>query len=393
MDFQDRGVIIHREEMESLLDLKSKLDQEEAVSSCAAGYQKLGWVLQALNPQDGTDLNVDTGADPETWVNRLWEPGMSGPEINLGVRTGKRSRLMVLEVAKGAGEALLDQYGPWRAECIAVTGSGRERHFYAWQPSRIFDQASLVAANEFKWYGEGQVILVPPSIEAEGLESWQWLRPPWETPPQDPGRPVADFLEQHLNREPQPRPEVSLSWQEVYCLVSPFEPLRQALAASSPSIESYYQGILEAAALVGLMGPEELLAVLWHAPRGNARQHPERLGYLQQLVAAAQVQPGAAACRGDVHWKLILENALSQTRKFSAGSSGQAPDKPGPRPFSINAGRNRLNLGELSGPPFPVSRSGEIYEKSNASRLLYLESGMNSMHQGPGTISLETQEE
>ena len=329
MDPQDKRVKIHREEMESLFNLKSKLDHEETVSSYAAKYQQLGWVLQALNPQDGTFLKVDTGADPETWVNRLCEPGLPGPEINLGVRTGKRSRLMVLEVAKGPGEAILDQYGPWRAECIAVLGAGRERHFYAWYPSPLFDSASLGGATEFRWYGEDQVILVPPSMDTERLESWQWLRPPWETPPKIPGRSVADFLQHHLTREPQPRPEVSLSWQEVYCLVSPFEPLLQALAASYPSMENYYQGILDAAAAGGLNAPEELLSVLWHAPRGDARQYPQGLGYLEKLVAAAQVQPNPAACPKNVPWELFLDNARSQARESSAGSSGPASDKPG----------------------------------------------------------------
>ena len=324
MDAQDRRVKIHREEMESLLNLKSKLDHEGAVSSYAAKYQKLGWVLQALNPQDGTDLEVDAGADPETWVNRWWEPGLPGPEINLGVRTGKRSRLMVLEVAKGAGEAILDQYGPWRAECIAVLGGGRERHFYAWQPSPLFDSASLGGATEFRWYGEGQVVLVPPSIETERLESWQWLCPPWESPPQYPGQSVADFLQQYLTREPQPRPEVSLSWQEVYCLVSPFEPLLQALAASYPSAQTYYQGILAAAAAVGLNSPEVLLPLLWHAPRGDANQYSEGLVFLEKLVAAAQVQPDPAACPENVPWKLVLDKFRSQARTSSAGSSGPA---------------------------------------------------------------------
>ena len=333
MDSQDRRVKIHREELESLLNLKSKLDHEEAVSSYAEKYQNLGWVLQAVNPQDATVLEVNPGEDPETWVNRLWEPGLSGPKINLGVRTGKQSRLMVLEVVKGPGEAILGQYGPWRAECIAVLGAGRERHFYAWQPSPLFDSAFLRVAPEFRWYGEGQVILVPPSIEAEGLEPWQWLCPPWETPPQYPGQSVANFLEQHLTREPQVRPEVSLSWQEVYCLVSPFEPLLQALAASYPSMQSYYQGILAAAAAVGLKEPEVLLSMLWHAPRGNNRQDPEIWDYLQKLVAAAQVQPGAATCPENIPWKLILENARSQARESSAGSSGPAPDKPGPPRF------------------------------------------------------------
>jgi hypothetical protein len=142
---------------------------------------------------------------PETWATRWWEPGFSGPEINLAVCTGKRSRLMVLEVAKGPGEVILDRYGPWRAECIAVLGGGRERHFYAWQPSPLFDSPSLEGATEFRWYGEGQVILVPPSRETESSETWQWLCPPWEVPPQYPGQPVADFLQQHLTQEPQPR--------------------------------------------------------------------------------------------------------------------------------------------------------------------------------------------
>ena len=364
MDLQDRRVKIHREEMESLLNLKSKLDHERAVSSYAAKYQQLGWVLQALNPQDGTYLDVDTGADPETWVKRLWEPGLPGPEINLGVRTGKRSGLMVLEVAKGPGEAILDQYGPWRAECIAVLGGGRERHFYAWQPSPLFHSASLGETPEFRWYGEGQEILVPPSMETESLESWRWLRPPWETPPQDPGWPVADCLQQHLTREPQFRPEVSLSWQEVYCLVSPFEPLRQALTASYPSMESYYQGILEAAAAVGLSAPEELLSVLWHAPGGNARQYPEGLGYLQQLVAAAQVQPTPATCSKNVLLKLFLDNARSRARESSAGSSGPTPDKPGPRRFLGSSRAQAPQPGRAMRTPFSCRKMEEDFRKT-----------------------------
>jgi hypothetical protein len=309
MESQGRCVKIHREEMESLLNLKSKLDHEAAVSSFAAKYHQLGWVIQALNPEDGTFLAMDAGADPETWANRLGEPGLAGPEINLAVCTGKQSRLMVLEVAKGPGEAILDQYGPWRAECVAVLEGGRERHFYAWQPSPLFDSGSMEGATEFRWYGEGQVILVPPSRETESSETWQWLCPPWEVPPQYPGQPVADFLQQHLTREPQP--EVSLSWQEVYCLVAPFEALLQAMAATSTSMERYYQEILEAAALVGVTAPEELLSVLWHAPLGNASQHPERLEYLRQLVALADVQPNLSPDRAVPRWHLSQPQSQS----------------------------------------------------------------------------------
>ena len=276
MDPKDRRVKIHQEEMESLLNLKSRLDYQETVSSYAEKYQQLGWVLQAVNPQDGTDLEVDSGENPDTWDNRLWEPGLSGPKINLGVRTGKQSRLMVLEVAKGPGELILDQYGEWRAQCIAVLEAGREHHFYAWDPSTLFDSASFRATPEIRWFGEGQVVPVPPSVDPERGETWRWLSPPWEKPPQYPSQSLSRFLQHHLTREVQP--EVSLSWQEVYCLVSPYEPLLQALSAAHPSMQNYYQGILAAAVAAGIMAPEVLLSVLWHAPQGNARQTPGNLG-------------------------------------------------------------------------------------------------------------------
>jgi hypothetical protein len=96
------------------------------------------------------------------------------------------------------------------------------------------------------------------------------------------------------------------------------------------SMESYYQGILTAAAEAGLNSPEELLSVLWHAPWGNACQ-PERLGYLQQLVAPAQVQPNPAPDR-------------AARRGFLSTRQGQSP-KPGRAmrtPFSCRKIRGDL---------------------------------------------------
>ena len=58
MEPKDRSVKINQEELESLLRLKSILDHKAAVSSYAERYLKLGWVLQALEAQDGTDLGA-----------------------------------------------------------------------------------------------------------------------------------------------------------------------------------------------------------------------------------------------------------------------------------------------------------------------------------------------
>lgn len=360
---EDRNVIIHQEEMETLLNLKSRLDHQETVSSFAEKYQELGWVLQAVDPQDGTDLEVNSGENPETWVNRLWEPGLSGPKINLAVHTGKQSGLMVLEVAKGPGESSLDQYGPWRAECIAALGAIREQHFYAWDPSPLFDSAAFREPPEIRWFGEGQVAPLPPSFDAEISESWQWLCPPWEKPPRYPSQSLANFLQQHLRREPQTRPEVSLSWQEVYCLVSPHEPLLRALSASYPSMQNYYQGMIEAAAAVGLEAPEVLLALLWHAPRGNARQYPDIWGSLQKLVARAQDQPGAATSPGNVPWELFLDNALSLARETSAGRSGQPAGKPGSPGFLQRHPANAPQPGAAIRTPFSCRQIREDLSK------------------------------
>ena len=293
MEPKDRSVKIHPGELESLLRLKSILNHKAAVSSYAEKYLKLGWVLQALEAQDGTDLGVNFAETPETWVNRLWEPALSGSTINLAVRTGRASRLIVLEVDKDGGQAILDQYGPWRARCIAALGAGRERHFYAWGPEPLRDPASFRDTPEIRCFGEGQVALLPPSFDPGLGKTWQWVYPPWETPPQNPSHSLCRFFQPLLSRESRAWPEVNLSWQEIYCLVSPHEPLLQALSASYPSMQNYYQGILEAAAVIGINAPEVLLSLLWHAPRGNARQHPEIWDYLQKLVAAAGDQPAA----------------------------------------------------------------------------------------------------
>lgn len=333
MDPKNSSIKIHPVEMESLLNLKALLDQNAAVASYAEKYQKLSWDLKVLKGQDGVDLEVNLEENPETWINRLWQAGLLGAKINVGLRTGHRSQVMVLEVLTGAGETVLDRYGPWRSECIAALGARRERHFYAWGPEPLVNAAPFWETPEIKWFGEGQVVPVPPSFGPEMQENWRWQCPPWEKPPQSPSRGLIDFLQHRLSGESQAWPEVNLSWQEIYCLAAPHEPLLKALSASYPTIEDYYQGILEAAVIVGIKAPEVLMSLLWHAPRVQTRQHPEIWDYLRQLVAAAQAQPGRATTPEDIPWELFLDNALSLARETAAAGPGLAADNPGPPAF------------------------------------------------------------
>ncbi|MGA9754092.1 MAG: hypothetical protein WBV23_03020 [Desulfobaccales bacterium] len=341
MDPKDRRVKIRQEEIDSLFNLKALIDDKEVMAGYAEKYQQLGWDLAALDAQDGTDLKVDFAARPEIKINSLWNPGLAGPMINLAVRTGKRSGIMVLQVASGWGELLLDRYGVWRAECVAALGTSREQHFYAWPPSPFFDSLSVWMNSEFKWFGEGQIVLAPPSLDPETREPWRWLCPPWEKRPQPPSQSVERFLWQHVTSVAQARPAVKLSWQEIYCLASPYQPLLQALSAASPLMEDYYQGIIQAAMEVGLHNPEVLLPLLWHAPRGDARQRPERWEYLKNLVLKAQGQTGPSSSQSIVPFALNLEEARDDDH---AGHPGGPPAKPGPQGLS----KRRLTI-----PPGP----------------------------------------
>jgi hypothetical protein len=340
MGSKDKGVRIGPEDIAGLLSRKSNLSYKEIVSIYAREYQKLGWVLVALHAQDGTGLKVDFGDRPEIWNNPLWDSGLTGTNINLGVRTGRRSRLMVLEVTKGQGESILDRCGAWRAECIAALGVGREQHFYAWQPSPPFDSVSFWATPDFSWFGAGQIVPAPPSFDPETRQSWRWLCPPWQKLPQYPSQSLCQFLRQQITREPEAPAAVNLPWQEIYCLVSPHETVLQALFTPSRSMEDYYYELLEAARKVGINAPEVLLSLLWHAPQGDARRNLARWDYLQKLVAAAQVQPGAVPVRENDPVELILERAISSVNDNPGGCAGDPPPKPGP-PCSLKRPRTR----------------------------------------------------
>ena len=180
MDPKETRVRIRQEEIDRILNMKRIADSEETLLTYVEEYQKLGWQLAALNPENGMELPVDFGEPPEIWINRLRTLGRSGKGVNLGIITGQASGLMVLEIASEQGKPLLDRYGPWRSECVAALGSHREQHFYAWQQSPQWQSIDRWEGPEFKWYGEGQVVLAPPSFAPEFRESWRWLSSPWE---------------------------------------------------------------------------------------------------------------------------------------------------------------------------------------------------------------------
>jgi hypothetical protein len=279
---KDFSVRLGQEEVGRILNLKANLDLKELLVTYAPHYQKLGWVLVGMKASDGTPLAMNLNQPAELWSSKITDLGVDDVQINIGVRTGKVSNLLVLEVDKGEGALALDQWGDWRAHCLAEVGGCREQHYYA-LPAGSQTPPSFFLAPQVLIYGEGGLVLAPPSLEPQAREPWRWLRPPWETPPQPPQPAVWQFLKDQIPAA-MVQPEVP-AWSEIYRMIAAHGPLLQALLVAAASQEEYYEKILHTALSLELNDPALLLGLLWHAPHGEDRHNPDKLDYFHELVA------------------------------------------------------------------------------------------------------------
>ena len=293
---KDFSVRVGQEEIGRIFNLKENLDLKDLLVTYAPHYQHLGWVLVGIKSPGGAPLELDLSQPAELWARQLSEMGADQSQINIGIRTGKASNLLVLEVNKGEGSLSLDQWGDWRADCVAEMGGCREQHYYA-LPLEAQAPPSFFLAPQVLIYGEGGLLLAPPSLEPQAREPWRWLRPPWETPPLPPKPAVWHFLKEHIPAA-LVKPEVQ-SWEEIYRMIAPYGAMLKALLMPPTSQDAYYQGIITTALGLGFKDPALLFGLLWHAPHGEARQNPEKRDYLQALAATARDrQTGGAPLPG-----------------------------------------------------------------------------------------------
>jgi len=286
MEPKELEVRIGKGEIDRIFNLKAEIDHHSALADYTAGYLKLGWPLVALDADTGGDLGIDF-QDEENWRRYLQDPALDTSKINLGVTAGTLSRLLVLEVADQEHKSILDEWGEWRSNCVAELGTGPEKHFYLLPPD-CRALPSISSATGVKFCGAGELILLPPSLDPGTQEHWRWQQPPWDSAPSP--LPISILNSWHSLQEPTTSAGSDLkdgpvvSWQELYCLISPFETLLQAFTDQEASLEDYYQHLLQTALEAGLTDADLLLSLLCHAPRGDARQVPERWAYLQTMV-------------------------------------------------------------------------------------------------------------
>ncbi len=291
MGSKDFTVRIGEDEIGHILDRKENLDHHGQLWEYMSRYQALGWDLALITSQ-GADLGLDLHQPQEVWWKQLTDLGLEGVQVNLAVRTGRNSRLLVLEVNKGGGTLSLDLLGDWRSQCVAELGNCREQHYY-YLPPDTQTPPSHFLAREVLIYGEGGLVLTPPSIEPEGRDPWRWLASPWENPPQAPNPAVWQFLREQAYPD-APRTQEMPGWEEIYRAIAPYDGLFKVLMAPPVDMDKYYRDIIQAARVVGLGDPQPLQGLLWHAPHGDARTNGDRWQYLQKLLAGDHLKSTCA---------------------------------------------------------------------------------------------------
>ena len=296
MASKELAVRVGQEEIGRIFSMKENLNLKDLLLTYAPHYQQLGWVLVGMKSPDSPPLELDLSQPPELWVQQFSEMDADESQINIGICTGKVSNLLVLEVNKGEGSLSLDQYGEWRSDCVAEMGGSREQHYYA-LPPEAQTPPSFFLAPQVLIYGEGGLVLVPPSLEPQAREPWRWLRPPWEAPPLPPKPAVWQFLKEFIPPA-MVAPEVQ-SWTEIYRMIAPHGSLLKYLLVPPTSQAEYYQEIVNTALKLGFKDPAFLFGLLWHAPHGEARQDPKKRDYLQGFITRARnQQAGGTAVPG-----------------------------------------------------------------------------------------------
>lgn len=287
---------VREEEVCQIYNLKKNLDYSDVLIKYANKYLKLGWELVAVNALGEMPLDLDFREPEEKWSSKLTSMGLEGTQVNLGVRTGSPSRLVVLEVHRYESLAPFNQRGEWGSSCVAEVGTDREQHYFVvprgWPPPPSYFLESF----QVMIFGEQGMVLAPPSLEPNAQANMRWLRPPWESPPHRPSPALCKFLK---DSAPSLSEAASLAlpavptWAEIYPTITGCPAVLQALLAPAATPEKYYETLVAAARDAGLEDPHTLLGLLWHAPLGNAKQVPQRWEYLQRLVIRRETRkPG-----------------------------------------------------------------------------------------------------
>jgi hypothetical protein len=390
---------VQEEEFCRILDLRKNLQFSDILIKHLSNYLSLGWHLAVVNAQNRVQQMINFQEPKETWSEKLIELGLDGVEINVGVRTGSASGLLILEVPK-QGRVLPFRREDWSSDCVAEAGAHLEQHYYELPEGWRLPASFSLEPFEVKVFGEGDLVLAPPSLEPRAQANWRWLKPPWDSALSQPPPILRKIIKVAApeSYSSLPAPEIP-SWERIYPAIAPYPGVLQALMSPAPNPESYYQRLLEAALAGGLRDAQLLLGLLWHAPLGDARDQPQRWQYLQQLlnhkgltgdggerphdcgtnqatVAGSQVQAIFGESSRLVDFPHGSPRLLGDQRGWtSAGQAGTASGRPAPgQPSQQQAHGERPGNGDFGASWqewFRASQENLIIERHRYEAMIY----------------------
>ncbi|HAT50435.1 MAG: bifunctional DNA primase/polymerase [Nitrospirae bacterium] len=120
---------------------------------------------------------VKWGNEATTDHDQITQWWSKWPKANIGIATGAKSGLVVLDVdVDSGGEAslnkLLDQYGPLPETIRVKTGSGGEHIYFKHPGGKVGNSASKVGAG-LDIRGDGGYVVAPPSNHLKGNYQWK----------------------------------------------------------------------------------------------------------------------------------------------------------------------------------------------------------------------------
>ena len=165
-------------------------------------YAERGWNVFPVRPRDKTPLIAEPPWNEIATTDRnkilgWWE---FNPNANVGIATGSRSGIFVLDVDGEDGEQtlskLIAKHGTLPATPIATTGKGR--HFiFAYPAGRNIRNTAKKIGAGLDTRGDGGYIVAPPSVHPSG-RMYQWHKDflPSKTPIAEAPEWLLKLLEQ-----------------------------------------------------------------------------------------------------------------------------------------------------------------------------------------------------
>jgi len=188
----------------------SQIDPKSNMLGAALYYAGLGWPVFPCRPGGKEPLTPNGFKDAVTDPDQIQAWWAKWPEANIGVATGERSGLLVVDIDRDKGgfetrEQLTEAHGPLPDTPEAETGGGGRHYFFKHVPGFGCTKDRIGPGIDTR--GDGGYVIVPPS-RTTGDYLWEVSSHPGEVAPADAPLWLLDLA---ADTEAEDLPEVEFS--------------------------------------------------------------------------------------------------------------------------------------------------------------------------------------